>query len=60
MKTALEQQTARDGTDIVIPAEPGDEAAAHLAVLASEVAALGPEHEFEVGLTALIRGLDQP
>jgi len=57
---ALEQQTARDGTDIVIPAEPRDEAVAHLARLASEVAALGPEHEFEVGLTALIRGLDHP
>lgn len=55
----LEQQTARDGTTIALRSEPGTDAAAHLAQLASEVAALGPDHEFDVGLTALIHGLDR-
>lgn len=55
--SALEQQTARDGTAIVLPAAPTDADTTHLAALAAEVEALGPDHEFEVGLTALIRGL---
>ena len=55
---ALEQQTARDGTEIVLQPGEGDEGAAHLARLAREVVALGPEHEFEMGLTVLIDGLE--
>ncbi|MBD3782249.1 MAG: TetR/AcrR family transcriptional regulator C-terminal domain-containing protein [Micrococcales bacterium] len=62
--SALEQETSRDGAEITVHgggpgALPGghDEAAAHLAAVAREVAALGQEHEFEVGLAALLRGL---
>lgn len=55
---ALEEQTARDGAAIVLPGERSDRAAVHLAELAAQVNALGPDHEFEVGLTALIHGLE--
>lgn len=55
----LEEQTARDGAAILLPPGRTDDAAAHLADLASEVTALGPDHEFEVGLTALTHGLTQ-
>lgn len=55
---ALEQQTARDGTAINLPTERTDKDALHLAELASGVTELGPDHEFEVGLNALIRGFD--
>ncbi|GAA1608533.1 tetracycline resistance transcriptional repressor TetR(A) [Kribbella karoonensis] len=54
----LEQQTARDGSDITFrtpdDVPPGAE---HLFRLAAEVQALGPDHEFAVGLTALVNGL---
>jgi TetR/AcrR family tetracycline transcriptional repressor len=53
----LEEQTARDGAAIVLPPGRSDHAAAHLADLARQVNALGPDHEFEVGLTALRHGL---
>jgi TetR/AcrR family tetracycline transcriptional repressor len=63
--SALEQQTARDGGNIVIDPEPpdaaGDRQADHrtdpLVEITRRVVALGQDHEFEVGLTALIRGL---
>jgi len=69
----LEQQTARDGAAIVVPTrttepgatepgatEPGatEPGATHLAALAAQVTALGSDHEFDVGLAALIRGLE--
>ncbi len=54
---ALEEQTARDGSAIVLPGDRRDEAAVHLVDLAAQVNALGPDHEFEVGLTALVHGL---
>ena len=59
---ALEQQTARDGGAIVVPAEQATAeqataGAAHLAEIAATVARRGPDHEFEVGLSALIHGL---
>ncbi|MFD2079871.1 TetR/AcrR family transcriptional regulator, tetracycline repressor protein [Actinopolymorpha cephalotaxi] len=56
---ALEQQTARDGTSINLPAERTDKDALHLAKLAADVAVLGPDHEFEAGLDALVRGFGQ-
>ncbi|GAA3422286.1 TetR/AcrR family transcriptional regulator C-terminal domain-containing protein [Streptosporangium vulgare] len=55
----LEQQTARDGGAIILPPERTDAATAHLAQLAATVTALGPDHEFEVGLSALIHGLGE-
>lgn len=54
---AIEQQTARDAGAILLPPERTDAGAAHLAALAATVAALGPDHEFEVGLAALVHGL---
>jgi TetR/AcrR family transcriptional regulator, tetracycline repressor protein len=54
---ALEEQSARDGAAIVLPDERRDDAAVHLAELAAQVNALGSDHEFEVGLTALVHGL---
>lgn len=56
--SAIEQQTARDGGDIVLDTERTDADAGHLLEVARQVVALGQDHEFEVGLTALIRGLD--
>lgn len=55
--STLEQQSARDGSAIVVPT--GDELAGAdwLRHIAAAVAELGPEHEFEVGLAALVRGL---
>jgi TetR/AcrR family transcriptional regulator, tetracycline repressor protein len=51
----LEQQSAPGGGAIAVEdAVPGAE---RLAELAATVARLGPEHEFEVGLAALVRGL---
>ncbi|HZX04596.1 TetR/AcrR family transcriptional regulator C-terminal domain-containing protein [Kribbella sp.] len=50
----LEQQTASDGGEIRFPDTPE---AAHLIEVAAEVARLGPEHEFAVGLAALVSGL---
>jgi TetR/AcrR family tetracycline transcriptional repressor len=56
---ALEQQTARDGGAILLPPQRTDARAARLAELAVEVAALGPDHEFDVGLLALVHGLGE-
>ncbi|HEY3505758.1 MAG TPA: TetR/AcrR family transcriptional regulator C-terminal domain-containing protein [Actinocatenispora sp.] len=54
----LEQQTARDGSTIRFPADDASSPeAAHLVELAGQVARLGPDHEFTVGLTALVNGL---
>ena len=56
--SALEQQTARDGGDIVLPTDRTDAAAAHFFDIARRVVALGQDHEFDAGLAALLRGLD--
>jgi TetR/AcrR family tetracycline transcriptional repressor len=56
---ALEQQTARDGGAIILPPGRADAESAHVAELAATVTALGPDHEFEVGLSALIHGLGE-
>ncbi|WP_203662589.1 TetR/AcrR family transcriptional regulator C-terminal domain-containing protein [Actinocatenispora rupis] len=54
----LEQQTARDGGAIRFPDGDAPSAeSAHLLDLAAQVAKLGPDHEFAVGLTALVHGL---
>lgn len=55
--SAIEQQTARDGGDIVIDTDRTDIAAIRLVESTRHVVALGQDHEFETGLTALIRGL---
>lgn len=57
MGCAIEQQTARDGGDIVISADALDPDVAHLVEVTRQVVALGQDHEFENGLAALIRGL---
>ena len=57
--SALEQQTARDGGDIVVTTDRTDPAAGHLLEIVAGVVALGQDHEFDIGLTALVRGLDQ-
>lgn len=54
--SAIEQQTARDGGDIVIDTDRTDSAARRLIDSARQVVALGQDHEFEAGLAALIRG----
>jgi TetR/AcrR family transcriptional regulator, tetracycline repressor protein len=56
--SAIEQQTARDVGDIVITTDRTDTAATHLVDITREVVTLGQDHEFDVGLSALIRGLD--
>ncbi|GCE44412.1 TetR/AcrR family transcriptional regulator C-terminal domain-containing protein [Rhodococcus sp. USK10] len=56
--SAIEQQTARDGGEIVIATDRTDSAASHLIDIARQVVALGQDHEFETGLAALLRGLD--
>lgn len=55
--STLEQQTARDGATIVVPGPDELDDVARLARIADTIAELGPDHEFEVGLTALVRGL---
>lgn len=55
--SALEQQTARDGGDIVLTTDRTDAAAAHLVDIARRVVTLGQDHEFDAGLAALLRGL---
>lgn len=55
--SALEQQTARDGGDIVLDIDRTDAAARHLVDVARSVVALGQDHEFETGLSALLKGL---
>lgn len=48
--SALEQQTARDGGDIILTTTRTDAPAAHLAAIAHHVVTLGPDHEFNTGL----------
>ncbi len=55
--SAIEQQTARDGGDIVIDTDRTDASAGHVIDITRRVVALGQDHEFEAGLTALLRGL---
>ncbi|MFT3900675.1 MAG: TetR/AcrR family transcriptional regulator C-terminal domain-containing protein [Gordonia sp. (in: high G+C Gram-positive bacteria)] len=55
--SAIEQQTARDGGDIVITTSRTDDEANHFLESIRYVVALGSDHEFETGLAALIRGL---
>lgn len=55
--SALEQQTARHGGDIVITTSRTDVAVAHLIDITRQVVSLGPDHEFDAGLAALIHGL---
>lgn len=52
----LEQQSSA-GTPILAAGEPVPADADRLAQLAKEIAALGPDHEFAVGLDALVAGL---
>jgi TetR/AcrR family transcriptional regulator, tetracycline repressor protein len=54
---ALEQQTARDRGAITFDTDPDDDVVRHLTTIARQVEDLGPDHEFEVGLAALLRGL---
>ena len=56
--SAIEQQTARDGGDIVLTTDRTDAAAAHLFDITRRVVALGQDHEFDAGLAALLRGLN--
>lgn len=56
--SAVEQQSARDGGEIVITTDRSDAATVHLLAITRQVVALGQDHEFETGLTALLRGLD--
>lgn len=55
--STLEQQAARDGSTIVVPGPDELEGAGRLARIADVIAELGPDHEFEVGLVALVHGL---
>lgn len=55
--STIEQQTARDGGDIVIETDRTDSDARHLIDSTRHVVALGQDHEYEAGLAALIRGL---
>lgn len=55
--SVIEQQTARDGGDIVINSDRTELATAHVLDGVQQVMALGQDHEFETGLAALIRGL---
>ena len=55
--SAIEQQTARDGGNIVIDTDRTDSATNHLIDSTRHVVALGQDHEYETGLAALIRGL---
>ena len=55
--SAIEQQTARDGGEIVMDPGSLDDRARRVIAGAGRVMALGQDHEFEAGLSALIRGL---
>ncbi|MGW4334158.1 TetR/AcrR family transcriptional regulator C-terminal domain-containing protein [Rhodococcus koreensis] len=56
--SAIEQQTARDGGEIVVATDRTDAAASHFVDIAQRVVALGQDHEFDTGLAALLRGFD--
>lgn len=53
----LEQQSAPAGSTITFPDSEPHERADHLALIAEQIVALGPDHEFAVGLNALVAGL---
>lgn len=55
--STIEQQTARDGGDIVIETDRLDVATTQFIESTKHVLALGPDYEFETGLAALVRGL---
>lgn len=55
---ALEEQGSRESPSLSAAVPPGDERTAHLADVLRHVAAGGPDLEFELGLDALVRGLD--
>lgn len=55
--STIEQQSARDGSAIVLPGDDELPGADRLARITATVAAMGPDHEFDVGLSALVRGL---
>jgi TetR/AcrR family tetracycline transcriptional repressor len=54
----LEEQASQQRAAKIAPAHGADADAEHFAELARQAVELGPEHEFETGLIALIRGLD--
>ena len=54
--SALEQETARDGGDIVVEIDRDDAEIGDFLAGTRRVVARGPDEEFEVGLAALIRG----
>ena len=54
--SVIEQQSARDGGDIVIETERTDTAAQRFIESVRRVVELGQDHEFETGLAALLRG----
>ena len=56
--SAIEQEAARDGGDIVIETDRTDADASRFIDATRQVVALGQDHEFETGLAALIRGLN--
>jgi TetR/AcrR family tetracycline transcriptional repressor len=53
----LEQQSAPAGPAITFADSEPRDGADHLALIAERIAALGPDHEFTVGLNALVTGL---
>jgi TetR/AcrR family transcriptional regulator, tetracycline repressor protein len=55
--STLEEQSAPQGSTITVPATDDIDGTDRLARIADEIARLGPTHEFEVGLAALVRGL---
>jgi len=55
---ALEEQGSRESPPLSAAIPAGDERTAHLADILRQVAAAGPDKEFELGLDALVRGLD--
>ncbi|MFI2366221.1 TetR/AcrR family transcriptional regulator C-terminal domain-containing protein [Promicromonospora sp. NPDC019610] len=56
----LEEQSAPGGQAVLAEGADAVDGADHLADVVRAVADLGPEHEFDVGLTALVRGLTPP
>ncbi|AJT42194.1 TetR/AcrR family transcriptional regulator C-terminal domain-containing protein [Psychromicrobium lacuslunae] len=54
---AIEQQTARDRGEILIPKDHQTPQLERLREIAQRVGELGQDHEFNVGLLALVRGL---
>lgn len=55
--SAIEQQTARDRGDILVTTDNMTPTVADFVAATRAVVALGPDHEFDTGLAALVRGL---